>query len=180
VTDAGSIKSALEQCSPPSYHQYLYDYLVQRAEKRYAPLAVGASAPEFYLEDPLDSLTSLGQFRDHVIYVSFWFAGCKPCIGEFPYENKLVRQFKEKPVKIISICTHTPKEKWLEMIGLHKLETVNLYANRAWQTKLEETYAISAYPHYVLIGKDGKIIDNFAKRPSQGIAEEIQAALSKQ
>ena len=179
VLDPGSIQRALDQYSPPSSFQYLYDYLLQRAGTRLTELAVGAPAPEFYLVDKLDSLVSLSQFSDQVVYLSFWFAGCKPCIAEIPHENELVREFSDKPVKIISVCTHTSREKWLEAIRVNNLTAVNLFANPAWQNKLEENYAISAYPHYVLIGKNGKVIDNFAKRPSQGVAKDIEAALGE-
>lgn len=87
-------------------------------------------------------------------------------------------KFEGKPVKIISICTHTSKAKWLEMIKTHKLKMVNLFANKAWETKIEKSYKISAYPHYVLIGKNGHVIQNFAKRPRE-ISSEIEKALEQ-
>ena len=98
------------------------------------------------------------------------------CIEEFLFENELVKKFEGKPVKVINICTRTSKTKWLEMITKHKLRTVNLYANNAWQNKLEQNYVVSTYPHYVLIGPDGRILQNFAKRPRE-VSKEIEEAL---
>jgi hypothetical protein len=102
-----------------------------------------------------------------------------------PYENKLVEQFKGKPVKIVSICIGTPGAadnqqlpKWKAASKRFGLKTIDLYANRAWTKTLSENYIVSTYPHYVLIGADGNIIENFADRPSQGITAKIEQALA--
>ncbi|TLV02868.1 TlpA family protein disulfide reductase [Dyadobacter luticola] len=110
--------------------------------------------------------------------MSFWFVGCKGCIMEFPFENELVETFKDKRVQIISICTRSPKGKWMEMINGHGLKTLNLYANSSWGRKLEQKFGINVYPHYVLIAPDGTIAENFTSRPSSGAAAKIKEILS--
>ncbi|UHG93977.1 peroxiredoxin family protein [Spirosoma oryzicola] len=132
-----------------------------------------------------DSLITLSQYKGQVIYLSFWFATCGACIQEMLYENKLVEQFKDKPVKIVSICIGTPGTannqqllKWKAASKRFGLKTIDLYANSAWTKTLSEKYIVSTYPHYVLIGADGNIIENFAERPSQGIAAKIEWALA--
>lgn len=156
----------------------LIAYLKQNASQRIKLLSAGKKSPNFILSDTQDSLVSLKQFRGQIIYLSFWFAGCKGCIEEFPNENELVEKFKGKPVQIVSICTRTTREKWLEKISQYGLKTVNLYANSQWGNALEEKFGINVYPQYVLIGSDGAIIENFTSRPSQGASVEIEKALS--
>ncbi|MEO8471271.1 MAG: TlpA disulfide reductase family protein [Chryseolinea sp.] len=168
----------LDSIKFPASYQYLVDYLRKRAEAKIRALGPSDNAPNFYLEDNIDSLVSLSQFRGEVVYLSFWFAGCKPCVEEFPFENDLVKKFEGKPFKVISICTHTSKAKWLEMINTHKLQMVNLFANKAWENTLEQNYMVNAYPHYVLIGRDGTVIQNFAKRPRE-VSTEIEKALDQ-
>ncbi|WP_229208690.1 TlpA family protein disulfide reductase [Dyadobacter luticola] len=97
---------------------------------------------------------------------------------EFPFENELVETFKDKRVQIISICTRSPKGKWMEMINGHGLKTLNLYANSSWGRKLEQKFGINVYPHYVLIAPDGTIAENFTSRPSSGAAAKIKEILS--
>ncbi|WP_159469952.1 TlpA disulfide reductase family protein [Dyadobacter sp. 3J3] len=157
---------------------YLITFLKAEASKRISILGVGKSSPNFFLEDSRDSLVSLSQFKRQVVYLSFWFAGCKGCIQEFPFENEMVKKFTGKPLKIISICTRTSKEKWLEKINSFGLETLNLYANPSWSGTLEKKFGIEVYPHYVLIGKDGNVIENFANRPSQRADLKIEKELS--
>jgi peroxiredoxin len=165
--------------------QYLVDYTKQRANSNRKLLRSGDKAPNFALIDANDSLITLSQYKGQVVYLSFWFTTCGGCIQEMPYENKLVEQFKDKPVKIISICTGTPGTadaqqlpKWKAASKRFGLKTIDLYANRGWTKTLSEKYIVSTYPHYVLIGADGTIIENFADRPSQGIAAKIEKALA--
>jgi peroxiredoxin len=156
----------------------LLPYLKESASQRINLLGTGKNSPNFILPDALDSLVSLKQFRGQVVYLSFWFAGCKGCIKEFPYENELVAKFKGKPVQIISICTRTAREKWLKKISQYDLKTLNLYANSQWRSTLEKKFGINVYPQYVLIGPDGNIIENFTSRPSNGAYDKIMNALS--
>jgi len=169
----------------PAQHQYLVDYIKQCASNNKKLVRSGDKAPNFALVDANDSLITLSQYKGQVVYLSFWFTTCGGCIQEMPYENRLVEQFKGKPVKIVSICIGTPGAaddqqlpKWKAASKRFGLKTIDLYANRAWTKTLSEKYIVSTYPHYVLIGADGKIIENFADRPSQGIAAKIEQALA--
>ncbi len=162
----------------PGAYSYLTTYLLNRSAGWLKHLKPGDQAPTFFLTDTRDSLISLRDFKGQVVYLCFWFATCGGCFHEFPYENKLVDEFSGKPVRIVSICTSTKPDKWREAIKKVGLKTVNLYANAAWQKMLEQKYAVNVYPHYVLIGSDGKVIENFATRPSNGAKLKIQATLA--
>lgn len=172
------VKTDLSKLVFSKSSDYLIAYLKQEASKRINILKAGKNSPNFFLEDTRDSLVSLSQFRGQIVYLSFWFAGCKGCIHEFPFENEMVKKFAGSPVKIVSICTNTSKEKWLEKINSFGLKTINLFADPSWGNKLEEKFGINVYPHYVLIGPDGNIIENFASRPSNGASGKIEKALT--
>lgn len=163
----------------PTHYRYLLTYLKQRSAKKSTVLVRGDKAPSFFLPDTRDSLISLSQFKGQAVYLCFWFATCGGCFHEFPYENQLVEQFKGQPVQIVSICTITQPDKWRATIGKVGLRTINLLANPAWQKTLEEKYAISVYPHYVLIDANGRIVENFATRPSHNAAAKIKQVVAK-
>ncbi|GAB3226785.1 hypothetical protein GCM10027423_63750 [Spirosoma arcticum] len=160
-------------------YQYLVKYLNAQAGQRLKTLQAGDKAPNFFLTDQSDSLRSLAEFKGKIVYLCFWFAGCKGCVEEFPYENQLVEQFKGQPVQIVSICTRTKDAQWRQISAKAKLQTLNLFANSDWQQTLEKKFAIQVYPHYILIGRDGRVLENFASRPSGNIAAKIKAALKK-
>lgn len=139
----------------------------------------GKIPPNFMLVDAKDSLTELKSLKGNVIVLSFWFAGCKPCIEEFPAENTLTDKFRTKPVRIVSVCVNTSEvmwKKWSERFGL---KTINLWANSAWEQTIVERYDLTVFPKYVLIGKDYKIVETDADRPSQGLEKQINALLEK-
>ena len=178
ISNPGKVKSDLTKHTFAVPWKHLVDFLLGQSESYINKLSPGDKAPEFYLEDRLDSLISLSQFKNHVVYLSFWFPGCKGCIREFPFENDLVETFQGKAVKIVNICTRASKTNWIATVEKYKLKTLNLYANSSWQNKLEEKYGIKVYPHYVLINGDGRVIENFAPRPSQ-VSKHIEKALTE-
>jgi peroxiredoxin len=140
-------------------------------------LKPGETAPNFALEDHLDSLAYLKDFRGQVIYLSFWFTGCAPCRQEMPHENELVKYFAGKPVKIVNICVRSSRADWAKVSKLYQLQTVNLYANKAWENTLISKYNVKAFPHYVLIDQEGKVVRNNCSRPSDSAKAEISALL---
>ena len=152
-------------------------YLGGRYENR-ERLKKGDNAPDFYLKGENDNYLSLKNFKDSIVYISFWMTGCKPCIKEFPEENRLVDVFKNEKVKIISICMETSEENWKYLLTKYQLKTVNLYANENCEKMLKENYGISGFPHYVLIDRENKIVENNCVRPSQGAEQLIRNLLN--
>lgn len=164
--------------SVPESYAAVISYLRNCATQRLNILKTGSGRPDFSLSDIQDSPVSLSAFRGKVVYLSFWFAGCKGCIEEFSHENKLVERFKGEPVQIVSICTRTSKEMWLEKINRHRLETLNLYADAHQGKALEKAFGISVYPQYVLVDRNGVVVENYTDRPSNGAYEKILKVLS--
>lgn len=142
-------------------------------------LKPGDIAPYFNLKDETGKYFSLKDFKGSVVYLSFWFTGCKPCIKEFPDENLLVEVFKNERVKIISICLISDENGWKHMVSQHQLKTINLFAKGNWEDILQEKYGITGFPHYVLINVEGKIIENNCIRPSQGAEQLIRNNLQE-
>lgn len=175
---------------PTTGEQLLAKYQAKFTDKRWIDelkkqyqdaytLKPGQLAPNFALEDHLDSLAYLKDFRGQVVYLSFWFTGCAPCRQEMPFENKLVDYFAGKAVKVVSICVRSSRPDWAKVSKLYKLQTVNLFANPAWERTLIDKYAVKGYPHYVLIDQEGKVVKNNCSRPSDGAKKEIEALLAQ-
>lgn len=139
----------------------------------------GKIPPNFVLTDLKDSLTSLRSLKGNVIVLSFWFAGCKGCIEEFPAENALTEKFKDKPVKVVSICVNTSETQWKQWSKRFDLKTINLWANDQWEKTIIEKYDLTVFPKYVLIDQNHKVIDDNPERPSQGLERQINGLLEK-
>ena len=63
---------------------------------------------------------------------------------------------------------------WKQVIKEHQLKTINLFANENWGKILKEKYNIAAFPCYVLIDKNGKIIENKCLFSSQEAEQKIK------
>lgn len=134
-------------------------YLERRYFNKYV-LKEGDPAPYFYLINELNENVSIKNFAGNIVYITFWFTGCKPCIKEIPDENHLVDVFKNDKVKIVSICMNSSEESWRQVIEKYGVKSTKLFCKGNWGKLLKEKYDINAFPHHVLIDKHGKIIAN--------------------
>ena len=148
-------------------------------EAKVVRAAKGKVPPNFVLADTKDSLTWLKSLKGNVIVLSFWFAGCKPCIEEFPAENALTEKFRNKPVRIVSVCVNTSKDVWKAWSKRFGLKTINLWANAEWEKTIIEKYDLAVFPKYVLINRDYEIAEMNADRPSQGLEDQIDSLLAR-
>jgi len=155
------------------------DELIAYFKSKETVAGKGKLPPNFALADVKDSLTELRSLKGNVIVLSFWFAGCKPCIEEFPAENSLTEKFRDKPVRIVSVCVNTSEAMWKTWSERYGLKTINLWANSAWEQTIVEKYDLTVFPKYVLIDKDYKIVETDADRPSQGLEKQINSLLEK-
>lgn len=156
----------------------LRQYLEHRYRLKYV-LKEGDIAPYFYLKNEKNESISLKNFAGNIVYITFWFTGCKPCIKEIPDENHLVDVFKNDKVKIVSICINSSEESWRECLEKYGIKSVALLCRGNWDKLLKEKYDINAYPQHVLIDKHGKIIVN-KLTPISEAEQEIRKWLAKE
>jgi peroxiredoxin len=133
------------------------------------PLAKGVAAPSFRLMDTNGKAVALQDLRGKVVYLDFWFAGCKPCLAEAPAAAKLKQQFAGRDVVFAYISIETNVDSWKQAVEQHGLASSNSvhlldpegrYATRA--------YHVEGFPTYVLLDRQGRVLDGAAPRPSEG------------
>lgn len=124
-----------------------------------------------------DSL--LNKYSGKVIYIDFWATWCGPCREEIPHSKMLIEQFRNKDVVFLFLCSQSKKQEWEKLILEDKLDGEHYLLNDSEYNELSALYGISGFPTYVLINKNGKVINKNASRPSSGnvIIEEIQDLL---
>ena len=156
-------------------------FALQKYEDLSLHLSAGKTAPGFYLlSADQDRYLTLGDFKGRVLLLNFWFPGCKPCIYEIPHEKELLKKYGEKGFVVINICMEATVKQWQMAVKKFDLEGVNVVTQGNWEKKLKEAYGVSAFPHYVLVDPDGKIVENQTYTPSdRRLAELIEATLNK-
>jgi phosphoribosylanthranilate isomerase len=95
----------------------------------------------------------------------------------FPYLKTLEKEFNNTDIQFIGICMDENKENWLKVIEEKELGGIQLYTSLS-NEKFKKDYGINSYPRYMLIDKEGKIINSNAKYPFE-IKNELTKLLKK-
>ena len=132
--------------------------------------------------DSTGKAVALQDFRGKVVYVDFWYSGCRPCLAEAPAADRLKRRFLGKDVVFLYISTETVVEGWRASIVAHGLNgpnSVHLIDPEGWHAA--RSYRVQGFPTYFLIGRDGSLLQRDASRPSAGRAtvRAIEQALEE-
>ena len=137
--------------------------LQQFRNKRYA--SPGAPIPEVVFEDREGNEHRLTEFAGKYIYIDLWASWCGPCVAEVPYLKKLEKELKRKDLVFVSISLDEKRRNWEK-----KLEQLDMHGHQwvARDNDFANMMNISGIPHFMLYGKDGKLLEYKAPRPSSG------------
>jgi thiol-disulfide isomerase/thioredoxin len=121
--------------------------------------------------------------KDHkgkVIYIKFWGPWCGPCMEELPFDKMLINQLNPTEFAFVNLCVKTKKEDWEYTISNKKISGFHYFLNDNQYNEIASAFNISGIPYHILIGKDGKIVENNAPSPGSSILNGLdQAFLNK-
>jgi hypothetical protein len=75
-------------------------------------------------------------------------------------------RYKDKPIVFVNICVDSDEKAWKKSLGELNLDGVNLIAEGWTGNPVCKAYHIEGIPHYCLIDKDGRIINDAGPTPS--------------
>ena len=150
----------------------------EAAKKAYdvaTKLTSGSPSPKFSnYENFNGGTTSLDDFKGKVTYIDIWATWCLPCRGEIPALKELENKFHGKDVAFVSISIDQNKDEWKEFVKSEDLKGVQLFAENAFESQFIQDYGIRQIPTFIIIDKEGKIVNADAPRPS---SDEITGLL---
>lgn len=89
--------------------------------------------------------------------------------------KELEERFKDAEITFLGLSTDGNKEKWKEMVMGGTLTGVQLHIGQ--RSAFQEAYNIEGIPRFILLDKEGKIINNDMTRPSDPATAEVFDAL---
>lgn len=137
-------------------------------------LKSGMPLKDFSMTDTTCISFNLSDLKGKLIYMDVWATWCGPCREEFKYSKQLSTKHADRnDLVFLYVSKDSESEVWENFLkknpdlkGTHGFQA--LYKDRPpADDDVMQLYKISGIPRYVLIGKDGKIIDYNAARPSQ-------------
>lgn len=144
-----------------SEQQNIYNKLITESA-----LKKGDKAPNFYLKNIDDKSVSLSDFAGKLVLLNFWDTHCSACITSIPKKNALVEKFGKQGFELVNICLDNAPDAWRQIINDHHPLGEELICKGQWEKNLRDKYLISGRPHFVLVDRNGLIIENHVKGDS--------------
>ncbi|MEM6800664.1 MAG: TlpA disulfide reductase family protein [Bacteroidota bacterium] len=176
VFRARSLMHAIQYLNPgdvlPRYEKFitspegrtLVDYL-ELSFEQVLSIAPGNQAPDFELPNQEGELVRLSDFQGKLVYLHFWASWCEDCKDELSFINKLAYQVADEDVVILNISLDEFEKTWLKKVEESGLAGLHLWSKGLW-SDMPMSYGIRTLPGYMIIGKEGNILDASASAPS--------------
>lgn len=144
-------------------------------------LTSGNKALNFTYINSEGQKVSLASLKGKVVYLDFWASYCSYCVSQIPEITAL--QEKHPDIAVVRISVDEREQAWKNASTRHKLKGINLWAGGMTypadkytldlfyfdanpRNNTEASFELSnPIPGYVLIDKEGKIVENWAPEP---------------
>ncbi|WPR76272.1 TlpA family protein disulfide reductase [Algoriphagus sp. NG3] len=149
-----SVEAVLQQVQAPWIANELNQLIARQAE--------GSTLPHIGFEDREGKETFPQEWQGKVVLLDLWLVGCKACAGF--YQERLLPLYEEfgdrEDFLIATVAVDKDRDNWIKGLESGNYTDpgfTNLYA-AGYNHPFLDHYKISAFPSYMLIGKDGRIL----------------------
>jgi thiol-disulfide isomerase/thioredoxin len=125
-----------------------------KPENRAAHAALeGKPMPAFQVSDWINGGITAADIKGKVIVVDLYATWCGPCMKAIPHNNELLKQYKDKGLVIIGVCTD---KRGQESFAANAREHGMQYpAARDPELKTGKAWAVHYYPTYAIVDRKG-------------------------
>lgn len=113
------------------------------------------------------------ELKGKVVLVDFWATWCGPCVKKLPAVNALQRRFEDRGLVVVGVHANQDSETLPEFMAEHEFEFPVVLSDG----EAERRFAVSQFPAYFLVGRDGKVV--FAHLTDPPTDAQIEAELAK-
>lgn len=100
----------------------------------------------------------IGKYKGKVVFVDFWATWCSPCLAGIEKIKPLKDEMANENVVFVNITNQSsPMKTYYNMVPSIKGEHYRV-SDSQWEI-LHDMFKMKGIPHYVMVGKDGKVIN---------------------
>ncbi|MBS1684888.1 MAG: redoxin domain-containing protein [Bacteroidetes bacterium] len=136
---------------PADYMVKGYDTIMKYADI-YTQSLVGCTMPSWQAVDRQGREIQPYDYQGRILFLNFWWPGCKPCIREFNSLNKLAQEYGGQ-VMFLSFVSGR-RAQMDSVLSIHPLDFRIIPAA---DTLITDVFRMSIYPTNMIIGRDGRV-----------------------
>jgi thiol-disulfide isomerase/thioredoxin len=113
----------------------------------------------------------LAEYRGKVVLLDFWASWCGPCRNALPNIKRLQAVYGGGDFVVISVSEDDDESAWRAFVSSHGMTwPQRLDSDGTLQSK----FGVNALPTYVLLGRDGAVVQKIVgEAPAESIVERI-------
>lgn len=119
------------------------------------PDLAGKSAPEFHVKSLAGETWGSASLKGKAVLLDFWATWCAPCRKEMPTVEKIHQEFKDKGLVVLGLNAGEERETVEKYL---KTAKVTYPVALTTDTDIVPAFQVSAFPTYVVIDREGKIV----------------------
>jgi thiol-disulfide isomerase/thioredoxin len=159
-----------------------YAYLIQKSSDSFYASQKGVQGYDFTASGLDGTTIRLSDFRNKVVVIDAWATWCGPCIQQRPAMIELAKAYQNIPdVVFLMVSVDKDVERWKK----YALQSNNNHYGMdviipdGMNGEFGNKYLIKAIPKYILIDKDGIIMDSNLSEPSLDMKQRIESERKK-
>lgn len=147
-------------------------------------IATGTMLPDTIVNTIDSKAYRFSDFRGKVLVLDFWFTGCVPCKAEMPFFEKLAQELNGNDIQFVSVSLDTGEpllEAWKGIVRSKSNDGTLLYVNlpNGFKSQYLQLLNIKSVPRIMIVDKEGRIVEPYAKKPSDPkLKEQIRSLLN--
>jgi thiol-disulfide isomerase/thioredoxin len=111
------------------------------------------------------------EFSGKVVLLDFWASWCGPCRNALPNLKRLRAVYGGADFVLISISEDDDESAWRAFVSSHGMTWAQRLDSDG---SLQQQYGVNALPTYVLLGRDGSVVQKIVgEAPAESIVERI-------
>lgn len=156
-----------------------YSSLIDGVSNSFYASQRGVKGYDFTAFKPDGSELKLSDFSGKVVVIDTWATWCAPCLEHRPGMLKLAKKYEDnQAVVFLMVSVDKSVDRWKKYVartneGQHGIEVI---IPNGMDSMFGDKYLVKSIPKYMLIGKDGVIIDSNLPEPSIAMEQRIQSA----